>query len=132
MFLHLPNVTSMDVFGEVEIRKGDVNFESEHPGLPETSWPINTQLSMAFSAPLSQCQDVNIFEHYNAFHTSYAPSIIPTQHFSVNFDFDAIFEWENQLIRDVLSDISEDEGELPDGDDLDTNLKEAFHVEENI
>ena len=29
-FLHFPNVTSMDVFVELETREGDVNFESGH------------------------------------------------------------------------------------------------------
>ena len=48
-FLHFPNVTSMDVFVEVEIREGDVNFGSGHQNLPKTSLPINTQLLMAFS-----------------------------------------------------------------------------------
>ena len=59
-FLHFPNVTSMDVCVEVETRKGDVIFENGHWNFPKTSLPINTQLSMAFFAPLSRYQDVNV------------------------------------------------------------------------
>ena len=131
-FLHFLNVTSMDVFVEVETREGDVNFEIGHRNLPETLLPINIQLSMAFSAPLSQCQDVNISEHHDAFHASYVASITPIQLSSINLDSDTMSEMENPLIRDVLTNISEDEGELLDGDDLYTYLEEIYHAKVNM
>ena len=105
-FLHFPNVTSIYVFVEVETRETDVNFESGHPSLLETSYPINIQLSMAFSAPLSQCQDVNISEHHDAFHTSYVASVTPMQPSRESFDHDAMSKRDNLLIKDVLSNIS--------------------------
>ena len=75
---------------------------------------------------------MNISEHHDTFHTSYVASITPIQLSSVNFDFDAISERENQLIRDVLTNISEDEGELPSGDDLDIDLEETYHAKMNM
>ena len=131
-FLHFPNVTSVDVFVEVETREGDVNVESGHRNLAKTSLPINTQLSMACSAPLSQCQDMNISEHHDVFHTSYVASINPIQASSINLDSNSINERENPLIRDILTDLSEDEGDLPDGDNSDTDLEETYHEEVNM
>ena len=83
---------------------------------------------MAFSAPLSQCQDVNISEHHDAFHTSYVASVTPIQPFSINLDSDSMTEKENPLIRDILTDISEDERDLPDGDDSNISLMCNYFV----
>ena len=62
---------------------------------------------------------MNIFEHHKAFNTSHVASVTPILPSGVNFDSNTILERENPLIRDVLSDTSEDERELFDGDDLD-------------
>ena len=123
----------MDVFVEVETREGDMNFESGHRNLTETLLPINTQLSMAFSTPLSQCQNVNIPEDHDAFHTSYVASVIPIQSSSVNLHSDTMPKKENPLIRDVLTNINDDKGEeLLDGDDSNTDLEETYHAAVNI
>ena len=75
---------------------------------------------------------MNISEHHDAFHTSYVASITPIQLSSINLDSDTMSEMENALIRDVLTNISEDEGELPSGDDLDIDLEETYHAKMNM
>ena len=75
---------------------------------------------------------MNISEHLDTFHTSYGASITPIQLSSINLDSDTMSEMENALIRDVLTNISEDEGELPSGDDLDIDLEETYHAKMNM
>ena len=53
---------------------------------------------------------MNIFEHHDAFHISYVPSVTLIQSSSVNLGPDTMPEKENPLIRDVLTNTSEDEG----------------------
>ena len=75
---------------------------------------------------------MNISEHHDAFHTLYIALVAPIQPSSVNLDSDSMAERENPLIRDILIDISEDERDLLDGDDLGTDLEETYNAKVNM
>lgn len=144
-----PNIASMQVYVEVETIEDHVNVIAPSvtcieagPSRDTSIYPINTQLSMAQNDPIHQYQEVNIVERHEPFHTSYIAEVTPveqcepssmynvTNHEQVACDLN--FASENPIIRDALSDTSEDEGVLPDSDDSDTDIEGDFDANENL